>query len=110
MSWIAIGDLVDAIVRAIGSDTLAGAVNATAPASVTNAEFAATLARVLGRPAWLPAPAFALRAVLGRERAEQLLLASQRVEPVRLLASGFAFRTPRLEEALRAVLGRSAVS
>jgi NAD dependent epimerase/dehydratase family enzyme len=63
---------------------------------------------VLGRPALIPAPAFALRLALGREFADALLLAGQRAEPAALLASGFAFRDPELEGALRRLLGRSA--
>jgi NAD dependent epimerase/dehydratase family enzyme len=71
---------------------------------VTQLEFARTLARVMRRPALIPTPAFALRIVLGREMADELLLASQRVVPRRLLASGYTFRFPSLEPALRHVL------
>jgi hypothetical protein len=106
-SWIQLDDLVGAIRHAIARPDLRGAVNAAAPGAVTNAEFSRTLGKVLGRPALLPAPAWALRAVLGAEFADQMLLASQRVEPARLLASGFAFRFAGLEDALRHTLGQS---
>ena len=103
-SWIQLDDLVRAIAHALEHRELRGAVNAAAPGAVTNAEFARTLGRVLRRPAAVPAPAWALRALLGAEFADQMLLASQRVEPARLLASGFTFRFAGLEDALRHTL------
>jgi uncharacterized protein (TIGR01777 family) len=103
-SWIAIDDLVAAILHAIEHAELAGAVNAAAPSPVTNAELTRTLGRVLGRPAVLPVPAFALRLALG-EMADSVL-ASTRLRPERLLATGFRFRFPDLEGALRHVLGK----
>jgi uncharacterized protein (TIGR01777 family) len=105
MSWIALDDLVGAIVHALGADTLAGPVNAVAPHPVTNREFTRTLARVLRRPAFLPFPTLAARLLLG-EMADALLLASTRVLPLRLTASGYAFEHPELRGALRAELGR----
>jgi NAD dependent epimerase/dehydratase family enzyme len=81
-------------------------MNAVAPMPVTNAEFARTLGRVLGRPAVLPAPAWALRAALGRDLADEALLASQRVRPAALAATGYRFRHENPEAALRHVLGR----
>ncbi len=104
MSWIALDDLVGVIVHALTCDTLAGPVNAVAPHPVTNVEFTRTLGRVLRRPTVLPIPAFAARLALG-EMADGLLLASTRVQPARLAASGYAFRYPELEGALRHVLG-----
>jgi uncharacterized protein (TIGR01777 family) len=104
MSWIALDDLVFAIAHCLARDDVRGPVNAVAPGAVTQLEFARTLGRVLRRPAWVPAPRAALRLVLGREMADELLLASQRVEPRRLLATGYAFRFPALEPALRHVL------
>jgi hypothetical protein len=104
MSWIALDDLVHAFRHALSHETLRGAVNAVAPGAVRQAEFARTLGRVLHRPAFLPAPAMALRLVLGREMADELLLASQRVEPRRLRETGCAFRFPELEPALHHVL------
>jgi uncharacterized protein (TIGR01777 family) len=103
MSWIALDDLVGVVDHAIRTASLEGPVNAVSPRPVTNREFAKTLARVLGRPAVLPVPAFAVRLVLG-EMADELLLASSRVAPERLLLSGYAFRYPELEGALRHML------
>jgi uncharacterized protein (TIGR01777 family) len=107
MSWIAIDDAVGAIVHALSKPDLRGPVNAVAPHPVTNREFAATLGRVLSRPAVLPLPAFVVRLAFG-EMGEELLLASTRVDATRLLDSGYEFRFPELEPALRHVLGRSA--
>src|SRR5208283_4720363 len=104
-SWIAIDDLVGAISHAILADGLRGPVNAVAPHAVTNREFTKTLGRVLRRPTTFPLPAFAARMVLG-EMADGLLLASARVQPARLLASGFEFQFPELDPALRHVLGK----
>ncbi|PZN10023.1 MAG: TIGR01777 family protein, partial [Bacillota bacterium] len=103
--WIHLDDLVDLITFLLGSDDAAGPYNGTAPEPVTNREFARVLGRVLGRPAWLPAPAPALRLVLG-EMADALLLSGQRAVPERALAAGFRFRYPDLEKALRHLLGR----
>jgi uncharacterized protein (TIGR01777 family) len=106
LSWIAIEDVVGAISHAILSDSLHGPVNAVAPHPVTNREFTKTLGRVLWRPTVFPLPAFAARLVFG-EMADNLLLASTRVEPARLLATGYQFRFPQLEAALRHVLEKS---
>jgi uncharacterized protein (TIGR01777 family) len=107
LSWIALDDIAGAYLHALTRDDLAGPVNAAAPNPVTNAEFTATLARVLRRPAVLNVPAFAPRLVLG-EFADEMLFASIRVEPARLLATGYRFRFPELEPALRHTLGRPA--
>jgi NAD dependent epimerase/dehydratase family enzyme len=87
------------------TEALAGAVNVTSPHPATGREFAATLGRVLGRPALLAVPAPALRLVFG-ERADVAPLSSTRVLPARLEASGYEFRHPELETALRFLLGR----
>lgn len=100
MSWIHIEDLTDAYLHAIDGTT--GAINATAPDPVTNAEFTRTLARVLGRPAVLPVPEFALKAIFGE--GASILTEGQRVLPERTLASGYRFRYPELEPALRSLL------
>ncbi|HYJ79189.1 MAG TPA: TIGR01777 family oxidoreductase [Longimicrobiaceae bacterium] len=102
MSWIALDDVVDVLLRALRDGSLSGPVNAVAGA-VTNAEFTATLGRVLHRPAIARVPAFALRAVFG-EMADGTLLASQRVEHRRLTQVSHSFRHPELEAALRAAL------
>lgn len=104
-SWITRDDLVSVIARAIEDPTLRGPINAASPHPVTNREFTATLARVLHRPAVLPAPAFALRLALG-ELADELLLASIRVRPAVLEESGFVFGDGALEPALRRLLAR----
>ena len=105
VSWIALDDLVSVLRHLLTTDSLAGPVNAVAPAPVDNRELTRTLARVLGRPALLPLPASVVRLVFG-EMGLALLLASARVLPARLEATGFRFRNPTLEAALRAVLGR----
>jgi len=105
-SWVGLDDVVGAVLHAIATDRLAGPVNVAAPNPVTNAEFTEVLARVLNRPALLPAPAVALRAVLGGEAADELLLSSARVLPSALERSGYVFSDPVLEAALRHQLGR----
>jgi len=105
MSWIAMDDLLGVIHHLLDRPDLEGPVNAVAPEPVTNAVFTKTLGRVLGRPTVAPAPAFALRLAFG-EMADATLLSSTRVRPERLLATGFRFRFPDLEGALRHVLGR----
>jgi len=105
MSWIERGDAIAAFEHALVTESLAGPVNAVSPNPVTNAELTAALGRILSRPTVLPLPAFAARIVLGK-MADDLLLASARVEPRKLLASGFSFAHPELEEALHHVLRR----
>jgi uncharacterized protein len=104
VSWVAIDDVVGAIELAVSDERLSGPVNVTAPAPVTNAEYARTLGRVLHRPALVPAPAPAVKLVLGEFASE--LLHGQRVLPKRLREAGYEFRHPELEGALRAALGR----
>lgn len=104
MSWITIDDLVSAIQFAVETPTLSGAVNAVAPEPVTNRDFTSLLAAAVGRPAFLPVPALLLKALpggIGREA----FLASQRVEPAKLLKSGFTFEHTSLDTALAHVLG-----
>ncbi|MFZ9520074.1 MAG: TIGR01777 family oxidoreductase [Silvanigrellaceae bacterium] len=105
MSWIALDDVLYGIGWVLENEKLSGPVNLVSPQAVSNAEFTQTLARVLRRPAFLPAPAFALRLGLG-EMAQELLLSSQRAQPVALENSGFQFRYANLEDALRHSLGR----
>jgi hypothetical protein len=104
-SWIALDDAVGAIYHVITDASVEGPVNFVAPESATNADFAKTLGKVLGRPALFPAPAFALRLAMG-EMADALLLSSTRAEPTRLKAAGYTFRFPKLEPFLRYSLGR----
>jgi uncharacterized protein (TIGR01777 family) len=102
-SWISIDDEVGAIEHLLTAN-VSGAVNLTAPNPVTNAEFTSTLARVVKRPAFLPIPPFAPKAILGGELADALLFTGQRVTPAALNASGYQFVHPTLEVALRALL------
>jgi uncharacterized protein (TIGR01777 family) len=103
VSWITLDDLVSALRHCLVSTTLSGPVNAVAPAPVTNAELTRVLARVLGRPAFLRVPASALRLALGKA-ADELLLGGARISSGKLERSGFAFRDPELEAALRRIL------
>jgi len=105
MSWISLDDLIGLIHEALFDERMAGPINAVAPEAVDNRRFTEQMAGVLGRPAFVPAPAVALRLALG-EMADALLLASTRVVPARLTEIGFPYRHPRLEDALRHVLGR----
>jgi uncharacterized protein (TIGR01777 family) len=103
MSWITLADAVAAIEHAINEGSLRGPVNVVTPNPVTNRDFTKTLGEVLRRPTFFPLPAFAARWAFG-EMADALLLASARVEPRRLLATGFSFRHAELDAALRALL------
>ncbi len=105
LSWIGLDDLLDVFGRTLADDTLTGPVNAVAPNPVTNREYAATLARVLRRPAVIPVPALGPRLLLGAEGAREMVQASQRVVPARLAAAGHTFRYPDLEGCLRHELG-----
>ena len=105
MSWIALDDAVGAIHHTLITDSLQGPVNNVAPHPVTNREFTKTLGRVLRRPTLFPLPSFGLRLMFGGEMANELFLSSTRVEPTRLLETGYAFQYPDLEGALRHVLG-----
>lgn len=104
VSWIGIGDAARIIAFCLSGEKISGPVNAVAPNPVTNSRFTRILASVLGRPALLPAPAPLLRLLLG-QMADELLLASCRAVPSRLLEHGFEFRYSELEPALRRLLG-----
>jgi uncharacterized protein len=103
-SWITLRDEVAAVRFLLDAD-VSGPVNLTAPNPVTNAEFARTLGKVLGRPTTI-IPMIGPRLLYGRELADSLLLTSQRILPAALGSAGFEFSDPELEPALRAVLGR----
>jgi uncharacterized protein (TIGR01777 family) len=107
-SWIHVDDIVGAIQHAIGTEQgasgLSGPVNLVAPNAVRNAEFTKVLASVLGRPAFFPVPEFAVRLAFGKQAAEEMLLASQRVQPGKLGASGYKFRFRELRPALEDLL------
>jgi uncharacterized protein len=105
MSWIDVRDMVGAIHHVLKNDLLQGAVNMVAPKPVRNAEFAETLAGVLGRPAIFPMPAFAVKLIFG-EMGEECLLGSQKVEPGKLISSGYPFRHRELRGSLEGLLKR----
>lgn len=106
-SWIGLDDLLDIYYRALWDENLQGPVNAVAPTPVRNREYSATLAAVLHRPEILPVPAFAPGILLGKQGAELLALASQRVTPKKLTDLGHRFRSEELADALGHCLGRS---
>lgn len=106
MSWISIVDMVGGILHLLSSE-VSGPVNMTAPAPVTSAEFAGVLGRVLGRPSFLPVPAFGPRLLLGSDRADALLFDGAKVLPTVLEESAFDFKHPKLEVALRAILAKA---
>jgi hypothetical protein len=106
VSWIAIDDLTRVISHTITTESLSGPVNAASPNPVRNVEMTKALGKVLHRPTFFSVPAFALRLVLG-EMADDLLLCSLRLEPRRLLASGFTFQFPDFETTTRYLLGRT---
>ena len=106
MSWISLDDTVGAIRHALITGALRGAANVTAPRPVTNREFSSALGRALSRPAIAPVPAVALRLLFG-QLADEALLSSARVVPAKLQQTGYAFRHPDLDAALRHVLKAS---
>jgi len=103
MSWINVQDMVGAIHHILKNDLLQGPVNMVAPKPVTNADFTRTLASVLSRPAIFPMPAFAVKTIFG-EMGEELLLSSQKVEPGKLISSGYPFRFRDLRTSLENLL------
>ena len=105
MPWIHRDDLVGLLVAALEDPRFEGPVNATAPGPVTMREFASTLGRVLHRPAFAPAPAFAIRAAMGEMAA--LVLDGQKALPTKASSLGFRFLFESLEPALREILDRS---
>ena len=102
-SWISLTDEVGAI-RFLLDNEVAGAVNLTGPEPVTNAEFTKSLGRALHRPTFVPVPSFGPRLVLGREAADAVAGASQRVEPVVLSEAGYRFVHPTVDDATSAEL------
>ena len=104
MSWVHRDDVTGLVMEALGNPAYRGAVNATAPNPVTNAEFTRALADVLMRPAWLRTPAFALHLVLGEMAT--MLLTGQCVLPGVAEGLGYAWRFPHLGGALRATVRR----
>jgi uncharacterized protein (TIGR01777 family) len=106
MSWISLQDAVGVTRMALENGDVRGAVNVVAPEPARNVDFTRALAEALHRPALFPAPAFALRLVLG-EMADALLLSSQRVVPAKLEKLGYKFSQPDLETALACIFARA---
>jgi len=103
MSWVTLQDVVGIVRFALENGAARGPLNVVSPQPVRNAEFTKVLAKILRRPALFPAPAFALRLLLG-EMADELLLSSQRVLPAQLEKLGYRFLHPDLDAALTNVL------
>jgi len=104
ISFIGIDDVIGAIYHIINNDSLDGPVNIVAPKPVTNLEFTKTLGKVVKRPTLFTAPEIAIKSVFG-EMGQEILLSGIRVEPQKLVASGYNFRNPDLEGVLRHSLG-----
>ena len=104
ISWIHRLDVIEMIRWIIDTPAVSGPVNATAPHPVTSREFARALGRAIRRPSFIPAPAFALRLIVG-EMADPLLLTGQRVIPAVAQAHGYHFRYPEIDIAMRGIFG-----
>ena len=105
ISWISMDDLIGTVYHAMDDDSLSGPVNLVAPNPVTNLEMTRTLAKVISRPALFTIPAWLIKLVFG-EMGKEVLLASTRVKPEKIMASGYRFRHPDLVGALRHLLGK----
>lgn len=108
MSWIHYADVVGIILLALDHADARGPINGTAPEPVTNKAFGKALGAALGRPAFMPLPAFALNLLVGE--ASRMITTGQRVVPARALALGYRFQFPEIGEALRAIVGESSRS
>lgn len=104
MSWITLADEVGAILHVLGTPSLTGPVNLTAPEPVTNAELTDALGSALRRPTILPTPLAPLRLRYGAELVQSLLVGGQRVLPAALEATGYEFRCAKLPAALATIL------
>jgi uncharacterized protein (TIGR01777 family) len=102
--WIHVADEVGLLLHALDHEEISGPMNAVAPGHVDNAAFTRALGRALGRPTFLPVPAFALKLLFG-EMAE-VILGGQRVLPAVAQATGYRFRFPEIDAALADLLGR----
>jgi uncharacterized protein len=104
MSWITLYDEISAIVWALENDTLVGGVNLVTPNPVINRDYTFAIAEAISRPNLVPTPKFLLELVLGKGLTQEVLLASQRAYPEKLLESGFQFRFPEIKDTLRLML------
>ena len=107
LSWIALGDVLDALLFLLVTESISGPVNLTAPHPLPHLEFVRTLGRVLRRPSLIPVPGFALQMIFGQEAAA-MMASGQRVLPARLVAAGYRFHHADLEPALRHLLAAPA--
>jgi uncharacterized protein len=105
MSWVHVEDVAAMFIEGARNKSLSGAFNGTAPAPVSNAEFSKTLGKVLHRPAFMPAPAFAMKIAFGEM--SQILLEGAKVLPSRFMQQNFPFRFPQLTSALENVTAPS---
>jgi uncharacterized protein (TIGR01777 family) len=103
ISWVGLDDAVRAVMLAIKDESIRGPLNVVAPNPVTNEDFTRALGHVLNRPTALAMPAFAARLAFG-EMADEMLLASQKVMPKKLIGAGFEFKHPKLEPTLKDLL------
>jgi len=106
MSWISIDDLLGAILHALTRKEISGPVNVVSPNPVTNREFTRKLGHVLRRPTPFPLPKFMLKLLFG-EFADEALLVSTRVMPIKLLDTAFIFQYPELENGLSHLLRKA---
>lgn len=102
VSWIHVDDLVQTILTSLTTPSYSGVINCMSPDPVSNEELITAIGLKLGRPSFLPAPAFALRSILGEM--SEIVLRGQHVVPEKLLRLGFKFRYPTLNEALHEAL------
>lgn len=102
--WIHRDDVIGGLLFALDNEKVSGAVNFAAPGAVNNREFSAALGRALGRPSWLPAPAFALKLALGEMSG--MLLGGQTAAPKKLLDAGYTFKYETADAALKAIYRR----
>lgn len=100
--WIHIEDLAAAVMMVLEQPGISGPLNFTGPEPIRNRDLTSTLAKALNRPAIMPAPEFMLRRILGEFG--QSLMASQRAVPEKLLASGFEFTYPRIQDAISEIV------
>jgi uncharacterized protein (TIGR01777 family) len=105
LSWIHLEDMIRLLLFCIDNHEIQGPVNGSAPEPVTNDAFGRALGRAIGRPHWLPAPAFLMKAVLGEM--SSLLLDGQRAIPRKALEHGFTFKYPNIESAIKELTNKS---